>query len=230
MHQHIFKPSDKEGFEICECGTYHNIDFVYPKELYEGEYWDGEAHSLFEHQRNNMLETESCGISKVDKIMQFVPKGEWALEIACSPGEILNRLSETGYSNVFGIEPSLRYIDPIANVARQARIINGFFPDCTYPLVGDVADCIIGADILEHVVDYNAFLWEVHRLLKVGGTAILMSPIILHDGQYRERDFHKIEHCWIFSQRFLEPYLKTIFSSVSFERWICGHEIIILTK
>ena len=38
------------------------------------------------------------------------------------------------------------------------------------------------------------------------------------------------EHAWIFSKKFLESYLKEIFTEVKFARWIVGHEILILKK
>lgn len=232
MHHHVLIPSKHEGFDYCvECGTYKNRNFQFPKEMYEGNYWDGEKHSLFEHQRNNFkCVDEEVGISKVDSIFKFVPKGENFLEIAASPGEVLLRAKEEGYKVIAGIEPSLQYVYEILQVIPQAQIFHGFFPECTANIIGDQVDCIVACDVFEHTDKPEPFLAEIHRLLKVGGTAIIMSPIILHDGLSRQRDFHVEEHAYIYSQRFLEPYLKTIFASVSFDRWREGHEYIILTK
>jgi hypothetical protein len=57
-----------------------------------------------------------------------------------------------------------------------------------------------------------------------------MSPVILEDGFYRERDFVPSEHCWIHHVDFLRPYLESMFREVKFRNWIVGHTLIIVTK
>jgi len=143
----------------------------------------------------------------------------------------LSRLAEIGYET-WGIEPSEKYIDFICKQAPTARVIHGYFPDVFDKNVGGSFDCIVALDIMEHTDDYKGFFEAVHRLLIKGGTAVVMSPIILNqDGLYRHRDFdHPDEHCWIHSQKGLEPYLQSMFSEVKFSRWICGHEVIIIKK
>lgn len=231
-HIHKFIESDKEGYEICtECGTYHSIAQLPPDEIYiNNNYWgEGTGRSSLEEQIGNLTNIDECGISKVDRILQFVPDGKLALEIACAPGMLLNKLSERGYE-VFGVEPSSKYIEFICQTAPQAKIINGYFPQVFSPDAHDTFDCIIGMDIYEHVENGNEFIMSIYRLLKEGGTAILMSPIIYEDGLMRERDFIASEHCWIYTKKYLEPYLKSIFKAVKFTQWILGHQILILIK
>ena len=58
-----------------------------------------------------------------------------------------------------------------------------------------------------------------------------MSPIILErDKLIKDSDFLPAEHAWLFTEKFLDPYLKEIFREVKFTRWLTGHEIIILDK
>lgn len=233
-HIHTFKNSEIKDYEVCtECGTYHSIAQVDPKIIYEEqEYWSYDnKRSKIEEQVLNHLCTDDCGISKVDRVLQFVPKGESVLEIACAPGALLKKLLDYGYTDIWGIEPSERYITFICNQAPTAKILNGYFPNVTSEFGENYFDCIVALDIFEHVEDYEAFLLEVKRLLKEGATAVIMSPIILKDGLYRKIDFeHPDEHCWIYTENFLETYLKEKFSHVEFRRWICGHEIIIIKK
>ena len=233
MHEHIFTSCDKDGYEYCEgCGTYHSIAQVDPVELYENqEYWSYDnKRSKIEEQISNLTCTDECGISKVDRIFQFVPEtGRNALEIACAPGVMLNMLTERGFETV-GIEPSERYVQFISNQAPKARVIRGYFPQVFGNELSDFFDVIIGSDIMEHIEDYKGFFDGIHRLLVQGGTAIFMSPIILEDGLYRERDLKADEHCWIHSKKYLEPYLQSMFSEVKFAFWILGHNIIILKK
>lgn len=234
QHEHKFIDSEFYGYEKCvECGSYHSTKQVDPNIIYcEKDYWSyDEKRSKPDEQVNNLTCIDDCGISKVDRILQFVPNGNRVLEIACFPGVLMKKLLERGYVDVIGIEPAAKYNDFIGSQAPGAVIINGYFPEILKPSDDNLFDCIIGMDVFEHVDDYNGFMKEVHRLLIPHGTAIFMSPIILDDGLFRYRDFHvPSEHYWIWTKRFLEPYLKEIFSEVKFSRWLVGHEIIILTK
>lgn len=231
-HQHKFLPSNiHEGYEVCECGTFHSIAQGDPKEIYvEKKYWAHENHhSTWDEQIQNLTSEEECGISKINKILNYIPQRKPVLEIACSPGIMMKALRENGYE-VVGIEPNHIYNNDLFHQNPYAQIINGFFPTCTKGLPPKYFDYIIGMDIFEHVDDYEAFIFEIYRLLEDGGKAFLMSPIILNDGQFRERDFLPYEHCWIHSQAGLELFLKRFFKEVEFTRWIVGHEVIILTK
>jgi 2-polyprenyl-3-methyl-5-hydroxy-6-metoxy-1,4-benzoquinol methylase len=228
-HQHNFILSDKEGYEICtECKSYHSIAQKPPSEIYENNYWNQPDRSTFEDQRHNLTESETCGISKVDKIMQYIPE-RTVLEIGAAPGELLKRLGESGYT-AYGIEPDAQYIQPILNVAPLSRVIQGYFPD-VFDGINMQFDYIVAMDVFEHVDEYRRFLSEIKRLLKVGGSAIIMSPIIFEDGLYRECDFKVPEqHAWIFTKEYLQEYLGAMFSSVVFDRWQNGHELFIVTK
>lgn len=235
-HEHVFTPSKIENYEICiHCGSYHSTAQVDPKTIYEDQnYWDtGDGktgRSTLEQQCENFVCIDDCGISKVDRIFQFVPDGKTALEIACAPGVILKKLTEKEF-DACGVEPSVQYIPFILGKAPKANVLHGYFPAVTTVFSDDFFDCIIAIDIMEHVDNYEGFFNEVKRLLTKGGTAVVMSPIILADGLFRNIDFdYPDQHCWIHTQKFLEPYLKDKFSDVKFSRWIVGHEIIICKK
>lgn len=230
-HKHLFQPAkDKPGYEVCiECGSYHSTAQIDPKIIYEDNpYWgEGTGRSSLQEQVQNFLCIDDCGISKADRILQFVPiNGQRCLEIAAAPGILLKKLSER-FTESYGIEPSLNYIEFICNQAQSSKVIHGYFPEVTKEFPDGSFSCIVSSDIMEHCNDYEAFFEEARRLLVTGGTMVTMSPIILTDGLYRTIDFdHADQHCWIHSQRFLEPYLKEMFKHVEFRRWIVGHEII----
>lgn len=237
-HKHNFRESTIPDYEVCiECGTYHSTNQVSPEILYvEQKYWDegdgSTGRSTIEQQVSNFNCIDDCGISKADRIMQFVPDGgKAALEIAASPGVILQRLIDKGY-DTWGIEPSDRYIPFICSQAPQAKVIHGFFPQVFTEDQSNIFTVIIGCDIFEHIQDYDGFLRAVYRLLTDGGTAIFMSPLILDDGDgfVRKRDFEPSQHCWIHSEKYLKPYLQEMFTEVKFTTWICGHNLIIVKK
>lgn len=232
QHEHVFTLSKIKDYEVCiHCGTYHSLCPESPEKLYrQGDYWNGTTRNTLDHQYINQMETETCGISKADFIMKYVPMGQNALEIGCCPGRVLQLLEEAGYSEIYGIEPDEKYIPFILGKAQKSNIICGFFPEITKGLEENIFDCIIASDVYEHSLDFDAFTKEAFRLLRSGGKFIVMSPILYEDGLFRERDFVAIEHVYIFSKKFLDPYLKEIFTDVQWERWINGHETFIATK
>lgn len=234
-HKHNFRESTIKDYEVCiECGTYHSTNQVEPKVIYEDSpYWgDGTGRSTLSQQISNMTCTDECGISKVNRVLQFVPKGKSVLEVACAPSAMLSALIEYGYTDVWGIEPSASYIPFICEHAPQSKVIHGFFPQVTETIQDGYFDTIVALDVFEHTDLYQDFLFEVKRLLKDGGTAVIMSPIILDDGDgfVRKRDFEPSQHCWIHSEKYLKPYLQEMFTEVKFSTWICGHNLIILKK
>lgn len=233
-HIHTFEPCEFKDYEKCTgCGSYHSTALLPPDEVYvDKPYWgEDSGRSTWDQQKENFNCIDDCGISKSDRIMQFVPKrGDNALEIAAAPGELIKRLLDRNF-NVWGIEPARNYVELLGQENKDATIIQGYFPEATKHCSNDVFDCIVASDLMEHIEDYEGFYKEVFRLLKPNGTAVIMSPIILEDGLLRKRDMEAPEqHAWIFTEKFLSEYLNPMFSEVRFSRWICGHEILILTK
>jgi SAM-dependent methyltransferase len=231
-HQHEFVPSEKKDYEIClSCGTYHSTAQLPPSEIYESDYWSHEQNrSTLEEQVHNHTETDSAGISKIDKILSFVDPAPAVLEIAPAPGVLMKKLSEGGYA-VFGVEPNPNYAEQILAVAPRAHLFIGYYPDIFAPSPGEIFNYIIGMDVVEHIEDYKKLFSETYRLLKPGGKFIFMSPILYGKDQYRDCDFdHPDEHCWLYTKEFLEQYLLSMFSSVEFNQWILGHEIVICKK
>ena len=230
MHLHTFIPSNKEGYEICsECGSYHSVAAKSPKEIYEqGDYWTHEnGRSKLSEQRWNLTETKTCGISKVEKILQYIPEGI-VLEIGANPGVLLELLMATG-REAYGIEPDPALIGYLKDNSGGATIIEGYFPDVFLEDRSNIFDCIVAMDVVEHAPDYDRFVRAAYRLLRPGGIFIFMSPII-KDGQYQEKDFKADEHVWILSYNYANEYLNSIFREVKFDTWVLGHEIFINYK
>jgi len=218
MHKHTFIKSDKKGYEVCtECGTYHSTKLKKPDEIYQNYWGDGTGRSTLEQQCENFVVTDDCGISKIDRVMQFIPKrGKTFLEIGCSPGVLLDRMLDINY-DTYGIEPCKSYIPFIVSKARGAYIAHGYFPDVAMTWGDGFFNCIAALDVAEHIEHYDVFFREVYRLLAPNGRAIIMSPIILdRDKLIKESDFLPGEHAWIWTEKFLDPYLKDIFREVKF--------------
>lgn len=232
IHVHEFAPSDKPGYEICvECGTYHSLQLAPRESIYENNYWSEEnGRSKLVDQIWNLTERETCGVSKVEKMLEYIPETGTILEIACAPGALLKILALSG-REAYGIEPDINVINEMKDQQIGATVFEGYFPDVFDKKKSNIFDCIAGMDVFEHVAEYEEFIQAMYRLLKPNGIGIIMSPIILEDGLYRDCDFEVPEqHAYIFTKKFLDPYLKSIFSEIKWDRWILGHEMFIVKK
>ena len=229
MHEHRFTPSDKPGYEVCECGTYHSTQLADPKKFYGSNYWTpGAGHSTLEEQIWNVANDPFDGVTKIEKIMSLMETKGSMLEIGCAPGVLLSRMRRKGY-DVWGIEPDPQVVKEVVDVSgcESSRIVTGFFPDVELP---DMKfDYVVAMDVLEHIEDYKVFVTAADKLIKDGGKFICMSPIIFN-GDYRERDFCAHEHAWIFSFEYITQYFLTVFKNWYFTKWQTGHEVIVGMK
>lgn len=232
-HIHTFEKSEFPDYEKCiGCGSYHSTAQDPPELIYEiEEYWSYDNHrSKFEEQIKNLNEEEGTGISKIDMVLKYVPPhAQMVLEGGCSPGELLRRLVEKGITAI-GIEPSMRYVEPILRQAPGSHVIHGYFPQVFSEYSGNILDALIFMDVFEHIDDTESFIKAAHRLLKPNGALICMSPVIMPDGAFRERDFIAREHCWLYHFNFLDPYLKSFFKDVKWDIWVLGHNVFVATK
>ena len=234
MCPHVFRETDKPGYVVCSrCGTYHSTQFGDPTALYSNDYWShGTGHSTIQEQVFNVTQAVgTAAVSKNDKIMQHVPtRGDVALEVACAPGELLKRLAER-FAVVFGNEVDPAYEAEIREVCgNEPRLVFGLFPEVTRKFPVAALDCFIGLDVFEHVPDSMAFVDECARLLKPGGTLILLSPFVYADGVFEDKMFHPVEHVWIYSDTWLKEAFGGQFTELRFDRWLPGHELFVATR
>lgn len=110
-------------------------------------------------------------LQKMIKLILAEPPGKM-LDIGCSSGEFCSGFINFGWE-VHGIDIS----EEQAAKARKKRVA---------VKTGDIAqglpyedktfDLIIAGEIIEHLIDTDYFLQEVHRILKLDGVLILTTP------------------------------------------------------
>jgi 2-polyprenyl-3-methyl-5-hydroxy-6-metoxy-1,4-benzoquinol methylase len=103
---------------------------------------------------------------KIDRIVGVMPPGI-VLEVGCLDGRYLERLRERSWS-VYGID-----IQP----QEREYIVEHDAAD-PFPF-GEEFDLVIAAEVVEHIVDTDAFLEHCNAVLKPGGVLILTSPNLL---------------------------------------------------
>jgi GT2 family glycosyltransferase/glycosyltransferase involved in cell wall biosynthesis/ubiquinone/menaquinone biosynthesis C-methylase UbiE/TolA-binding protein len=150
---------------------YHRIDGVYDKaEVKKDEYF-----------RQERTDVEALIPKDVKRI----------LDVGCGEGILGKRLIEKGAVEVVGIE-----INPGAcNIAERnlTKVINGDIEIMDLPLMDGSFDCIIFADILEHLIDPLSILIKLRRYLSDDGIVVASIPNIglykvinmLADGEWR---------------------------------------------
>lgn len=103
-------------------------------------------------------------------------KGRRVLEIGCGNGSTLAALSKS-FDELYGMELSVKRAETAVRNLQEfnANIISGSIENRT-PYAGSFFDCIVWADVIEHVVDLWAAMEEIARILKSGGTLITVTP------------------------------------------------------
>lgn len=125
------------------------------------------------------------------------------LDMGCGSGEFLQEMKGLGWQ-VLGIEP-----DPkAARVAREtsgSTVFVGCLEDASLPDAS--IDVIMIHHVIEHLHDPLAALRECHRVLRVGGKVVVVTPNVMSLGhrQFREgwRGLEPPRHLFLFSRRSL---------------------------
>lgn len=115
--------------------------------------------------REDIVELVDTGVSSV-------------LDIGCAAGRTGEKLKQGGVKEIIGVE-----LDPEAHKEAGNRLDKVFLGDIEkmeLPFKDGYFDCIIYADILEHLINPWSVLRKHRRLLKEGGTLIASIPNVRH--------------------------------------------------
>jgi SAM-dependent methyltransferase len=83
---------------------------------------------------------------------------------------------------VWGVEPEQIHTDLSQQYARSMHVDNVEFRTCggtSVPLQDESVDVVVSYDVLEHVISPPASVKELFRVLRPGGTALLVFPVYL---------------------------------------------------
>jgi 2-polyprenyl-3-methyl-5-hydroxy-6-metoxy-1,4-benzoquinol methylase len=111
------------------------------------------------------------------------PAGGRVLDVGCGSGVLLARMKSFGWETC-GVE-----VDANAVAAARARgldIRHGQLADCAFP--ENHFDAVHLSHVIEHVYDPAALLRECHRVLKPGGTLVVLTPNTASWGHRRFRE------------------------------------------
>ena len=138
-------------------------------------------------------------------IERFAAPGARILDVGVGTGRLLERFPGL---NRYGLDISLDYL----RLAREKGIEACFAraEDMPYPRQSfDIAVC---TDVLEHVLDVNATISEIQRVLKPGGLLIIRVPYCEDLSPYLQSDYpYKFAHLRTFDENSLQLTLCRIF-------------------
>jgi spore maturation protein CgeB/SAM-dependent methyltransferase/thioredoxin-like negative regulator of GroEL len=159
------------------------------------------AHHTYAHRTETMINILNDKISGVDKekpasmsekpvsyyenirndLIPLIPKdARCILEVGCGSGRTGLELKKNNGAFVAGIEMN----PTAANLAKDVLddVIQGDIETIDLPYSDGSFDCILFADVLEHLVDPLSALVKVRRLLKAGGSIVTSIPNVQFHG------------------------------------------------
>ena len=112
---------------------------------------------------NNLIDTY---FESLKPILKKLPKAANILEVGCGNGFVLEKIYQSGYKNIFGVEPSINAVNKAPKNIKTKIMVNMFksnlFPKNKF-------DLIFLFQTLDHISNPNNFIKECHRITKSGG-------------------------------------------------------------
>lgn len=201
------------GYPVGECRAC-GLRFLDPQpddatlgRIYSEEYFLGEPGADAE-VRVSALKRATAALY-VDALRSCLGAAEGRLlEVGCGRGELLLEARTRGFE-VAGLEISPHAAATANRLLGADRVTVGAFDNLDLP--PDTFDAVVFADVIEHVRDPLEFLRRMHRLLKAGGLAFLITPT-LDSVSARVLGRHwmeyKVEHLFYFGSRSMRVALR----------------------
>ncbi|MDA8669789.1 class I SAM-dependent methyltransferase, partial [Flavobacteriales bacterium] len=165
----------------------------------------------------NELHWEALEESTLKLVLKYLKsKDELVLDVGVGTGRFLSKLP----SNIqkFGIDISISML----HLAKSKRINVCMGSGEDLPYSDNVFDLIVSTDVLEHVLDLNAVLKEIIRVLKPGGIFILRVPYKEDLKSYVNNKDFKYVHLRRFDEYGLQLMLNRVFKLTVLEFNTCG--------
>ena len=167
------RPADT--FVRCiSCGfIYINPRILFPKQGISIKLNSSEKENIDSIAKNRLASFELD--EDLERIYEYKKSGN-LLEIGCGTGAFLSLASRMGF-NVTGVEPRKEYAEYGAT-KYGLDIIQGLVgdPRQCISLEDDKYDVVVLNEVIEHVLDINAFISAVKKCMKVGGLLYLTTP------------------------------------------------------
>ena len=160
LARHTYKHRTESMIQVLNQNIY-NIDKKEPVQM------NDKSDSYYENVRNDLI--------------PLIPRdSKCILEVGCAAGMTGRELKKRPGVFVAGIELNAK----AANAAREILddVVQGSIEEIDLPYSDNSFDCILFADVLEHLVDPLSALIKVRRLLKKTGSIVASIPNVQFHG------------------------------------------------
>jgi 2-polyprenyl-3-methyl-5-hydroxy-6-metoxy-1,4-benzoquinol methylase len=98
------------------------------------------------------------------------------LDIGCGLGQLILRLEELGYSNLFGVDGSESAVQYIKTRVQHARVLHMDIEKDGLPFPNEHFNIVICMEVFEHLYDPVSAVNEIARVIRPGGYGIFSFP------------------------------------------------------
>ncbi len=126
---------------------------------------------LQESLRSNLERTK---LREIARILREVKNKGTLADVGCFDGSLSAAYFRCGFGRVDGFDISLAALERAEKVGVNTSIWN--FETETSPAPDDTYDALVCSDVIEHVYNTQNLVNECRRILKPGGTAVILVP------------------------------------------------------
>ena len=201
----------KDGFRHLRCNTCGMV-YVNPvlnEELLHSFYQDEDSYTQVLLNETNLAMDRKKFQYGLDIIEEYIPQKGNLLDVGCGPGIFLEEARERGWQ-VCGIEFNSWCVQHLREMGIEVTDV----PIEQAALPHDFYQCVTLWAVLEHIVDPENLLKDVHRALAPGGILLITVPNIdslanriLHE---RSATFAGDSHVNLFNTLTLRRLLETV--------------------
>ena len=147
-------------------------------------------------------------------------RGKVVLDFGCNNGYGTKELSHHASATV-GVDVSARAIEDARRRYSGEGITFYLFDGVRLPFADEHFDLVTSFQVIEHIVDVDAYLVEIYRVLKLQGMAVFTTPnaaIRLDPGmkpwnQFHVREYRSDELASILHSRFADVTIRGLFAT-----------------
>lgn len=181
--------------KCLKCGLLRS-DPIIDSAIYSELYFKSEFN--YDNLVENLKKTYGYYLERIGK---FVPEKKSLLEIGCGNGFFLETALEQGYSEVFGVEPSIHAVEKAKPDIRKFIKMEMFSKNSFAP---NSFDCVCIFQTLDHMLDPMKMLEDALYVLKPGGVILAINHNLdsLSSKIFGEKSpIIDIEHTYLYNKR-----------------------------
>lgn len=187
----FFIPSEYDVVSCRGCGfTYADVEACQAD--YNQYYATCNMYSEYSGIRDKL--TEANNKIRLEVFTKYVDRECKVLDIGCGGGDFLTVLSDNGYKDLTGIDPSEISVERIKSELGFKAFVGNIFDEATEELKG-IFDVVCCTMVGEHIYDLEGFVQHLKQYVsKNGGMIFIDVPCVEGFGTYMRNSAHYFNH------------------------------------